>query len=159
MSSVKRTYGTAGQALTITVASLATGSARASTVIDNTTNLFLDALVQIQTKTGTGPAAPNIVNVYAYATVDGGTTYSDGATGTDAAITLTVPPNAVLIGSLNCPTASTSYKSGPMSVAAAFGGILPAKWGIIIENQSGTTLSATGGDHIVQYQGVFVTVA
>jgi hypothetical protein len=46
-----------------------------------------------------------------------------------------------------------------MSVAAAFGGILPAKWGVIIENQSGTTLSATGGDHVVQYQGVYATVA
>ncbi len=159
MSSVKRTFGSAGQAITITLASLTTGSARASTVVDNTTNLFLDALVQVQTKTGTGPAVPNIINVYAYATVDGGTTYSDGATGSDAGITLTAPPNAVLIGSINVPAASTSYKSGPMSVAAGFGGVLPAKWGIIIENQSGTTLSATGGDHIVQYQGAYVTVA
>ena len=158
MANIKRAFGTNGQAITITLASLTTTSARASTAIDNTTNLYLDALVQVQTKTGTGPAVPNLINVYAYATVDGGTTYSDGATGTDAAITLTVPPNAVLIGSLNVPTASTSYKSGPMSVAAAFGGILPAKWGIIIENQSGTTLSATGGDHVVQYHGVYATV-
>jgi hypothetical protein len=159
MASVKRAYGTNGQSITCTLTSLTTGSARASTVVDNTTNLYLDALVQVQTKTGTGPAVPNIINVYAYATVDNGTTYSDGATGSDAGITLTAPPNAVLIGSINVPAASTSYKSGPMSVAAAFGGILPAKWGVIIENQSGTTLSATGGDHVVQYQGVYATVA
>ena len=152
---IKTKYGTANQAITCTLASLGSASARASTAVDNTTNLFLDALVMVQVKSGaSGVSATGYVNVYAYGTADGGTTYSDGATGTDAAITLTVPPNARLIGVLNVVANATTYKSGPFSVAAAFGGVLPDHWGIIVENKSGAALDATEGNHAKFYQGV-----
>lgn len=155
MSDIKTKYGSHSQALTITIASLANNAARESTVVDNGTNLFLDALVSLKIKTGAGtPGAGPVVNVYAYGTVNDGTDYSDGATGSDAAITLTSPPNVRLIGVINTPAASTTYKGGPFSVAAAFGGVLPAKWGIIIENKEGQTLDATGGNHSATYQGV-----
>lgn len=148
-------FGAANQAFTITIASLTTGSARESTVIDNTTNLYQDALVSIKIKSGgSATTTTGVVNIYAYGTVDGGTTYSDNVTGSDAAITLTSPPNVRLIGQLNVVANSTTYKSALMSVAAAFGGILPQKWGIIIENKSGGTLDATGGNHAALYQGV-----
>ena len=39
-----------------------------------------------------------------------------------------------------------------------FGGRLPEKWGIVVVNDSGTALSATGSDHAVTYQGVYATV-
>ena len=148
-------YGTANQTITVTVASLTNSSARASTAVDNTTNLFLDALVGGKVKSAAAAtSATGTVNVYAYGTTDGGTTYSDTATGTDAAITLTVPPNARLIGVINVVANATTYEFGPFSVASAFGGQLPASWGVIIENKSGATLDATGGNHFVTYQGV-----
>lgn len=160
MASIKNAYGSNNQTITITLASLASGSARQSTAVDNTSNLFVDALVQVKIKTGSGsPANPKIINVYAYGTANGGTSYSDGASGTDGSITLTSPTNAVLIGSINAVAATTTYISSPMSVAAAFGGVLPDHWGIIVENQEGQTLDATGSNHAAFYQGVYQTVA
>jgi hypothetical protein len=160
MSSIKTAYGSNGQAVTVTLASLTTGSARASTAIDNTSNLFVDALFQLVIKSaGSSTSSTGYVNVYAAGTADGGTTYGNSATGSDAAITLTSPPNVRLIGSLNVVANSTTYKSNPMSVAAAFGGVLPDHWVIIIENQSGGTLDSTEGNHLKVYQGVYASVS
>lgn len=160
MADLKAKYGTANQTITITLASLANNGARESTAIDNTSNLFLDAQVGGKVKSGaSGTLATGQVNVYAYGSADGGTTYSDSATGSDAAITLTVPPNARLIGMINVVANATTYEFGPFSVAAAFGGVLPAFWGIIIENKTGGTLDATGGNHNVHYQGVLAQSA
>jgi hypothetical protein len=159
MSTIKPLYGTSNQTITCSLApggvGLANNGARASTAVDNTTNLFLDVLVQFKIKTGaSGTTATGTVNVYAYGTANGGTNYSDGATGTDAAITLTSPPNAgTPIGIINCVANATTYISQPMSVAAAFGGVLPDHWGIIIENKTGGALDTTEGNHGKWYQG------
>lgn len=155
---LKQKLGATNQALTITLASLASSATagRESTVVDNTTNLFLDALVTVKVKTSASALANDkACYVYAYGTVDDGTTYSDTATGSDAAITMTDPPNMRLIGVVNCPAVSTTYKSGPFSVAGAFGGILPAKWGIVLRQFTGQALDATGGSHAVVYQGIY----
>jgi|SRR5215813_1069712 len=155
MSTLQTLYGTANQSITCTLASLANGSARQATAVDNSSTLFLDAFVQLKIKSGaSGTSATGFVNVYAYGTADDGTTYSDSASGTDGAITLTSPPNVRLIGVLNVVANATTYKSAPMSVAAAFGGILPKKWGIIIENKTGGSLDATEGNHAKFYQGI-----
>jgi hypothetical protein len=112
MTTTKLLFGTSNQTITVALASLTNSSARASTAVDNSTNLFLDALVQLKVKTGaSGTTATGTVNVYAYGTANGGTNYTDGATGTDAAITLTNPPNAVLIGTINCVAVATTYIS------------------------------------------------
>lgn len=154
MADIKAKYGTSNQSITCTIASLTNNSVRSAAAIDNTSNLFLDALVQVQIKTGaSGTTSTGYVNIYAYGTADGGTTYAEGA-GTDASITLTSPPNVRLIGSLNCVANATTYKSEPMSVAAAFGGVLPDHWGIIIENKTGGTLDSTEGNHLKVYQGI-----
>jgi len=151
---LKAKYGTSNQAITCTINSLANAGARASTAVDNSANLFLDALVQlIIVSAAASTSATGAVEVYAYGTADGGTTYSDSASGTDAAITLTVPPNARLIGVLNVVANSTTYEGPPMSVAAAFGGVLPDHWGIIAVNKSGATLAAAGNSAF--YQGVY----
>lgn len=159
-SDVKLKYGAQNQAITCSLApggtGLANNGARESTVIDNTTNCFIDALVQVQIKSGgSGTAATGYVNVYAYGTVDGGTTYSDGCSGSDNAVTLTAPTNLRLIGVVNVVANGTTYKSSPMSVAAAFGGVLPDKWGIVIENKTGGALDTTEGNHKKLYQGVY----
>lgn len=152
---IKQKFGTNGQTITISLGSLANSSARQSTEIDNSSNLFRDALVSVKVKSGaSGTSATGVVNVYAYATVDGGTTRTENAGASDAAITLTSPPNAILIGVISVVANATTYYGGPFSVARAFGGTLPEKWGIIIENRCGGTLDTTGGNHSVQYQGV-----
>lgn len=155
MATIKPLYGSSGQTFTVTLASLASGSARESTVIDNSTNLFLDALVMLKLKTGAGTIGTDpYAYVYAYATVDGGTTYTDPATGSDAAITLTNNTKATLLGWVNLAATATTYKGGPWSVARAFGGYLPQKWGIIVLNNCGVALDATEANHAKLYQGI-----
>jgi hypothetical protein len=154
VATIKALYGTSNQAITLTLTSLASAAARQSTVVSNTTDLFLDALVAIKTKTGTPLSSDKAIYVYAYGSSDGGSTYPDAVTGSDAAYTMISPTNLKLIGIINAPTASTAYEAGPWSVAAAFGGVLPEKWGVVVQNATGATLSVTGGDHGVWYQGV-----
>lgn len=156
MADIKEKFGTSGQAITLTIASLANGSARASTAVDNSTNLYLDALVSLKVKSASSSTSSSgSVTLYAYGTADGGTTYTESATGTDAAITLTSPTNARLLGVVNVVANSTTYNAGPFAVAAAFGGNLPEKWGVIILNSSGATLDSTSGNHAIVYQGVY----
>lgn len=158
MSTIKSLYGTNGQAITCTLTSLANasgpqGAGRASTAIDNTSNLFLDALVQLKIKTSASALANDkAIYVYAYGTADGGTDYTDGITGTDAGFTATNPPNVKLIGVINAVAVSTTYVGGPFSVAAAFGGMLPDHWGIFVVNFTGQALDATVAS--AWYQGV-----
>lgn len=156
MATLEMKYGTEAQAITITLASLGNGSVRASTVVDNTTNLFLDALVQLQLKSGaSGVSASGFVNVYAYGTVDFALPlYPEGITGTDGAITLTVPTNLKPITSINMVANATSYTSEPFLISAAFGGVMPSHWGIVVENQSGGAFDTTEGNHLKFYQGI-----
>src|SRR6266511_865011 len=156
MTTQKAQFGTNGQTLTCTLASLANAAARQSIEVDNGTNLYLDALVMLKVKSNAaGTLATGYVAVYAYATVDQGTTRTEAAGATDAGITLTVPPNARLIGIINVVANAVTYVGGPFSVAQAFGGILPERWGIIVQNQSGAALDATEGNHAKLWQGVY----
>ncbi len=160
MSSIKTAYGSNNQSLTLTLASLASAGARASTKIDNTSNLFLDLLFQLKVKSGgSGTSASGFVNIYAVGSADGGSSFPEGASGTDGGVTLTVPTNARLIGSMNVVANTTTYTSETMNVAAAFGGVLPAFTVIIVENQTGHALDATEGNHAYFYQGVYATAA
>ena len=153
MSTIKSLYGANNQAITCTITSLANTSKQLSTAIDNTTNLYLDALVQVKVKTNAAStSSTGFINVYAYGTSDGGTDYTDGVSGTNGAATLPNPPNSRLLGVLTANANSTTYVGGPFSVAAAFGGVLPDHWGIIVDNESGNTLDASVGS--AWYQGV-----
>jgi hypothetical protein len=159
MADIKLAYATSAN-LTCSLASLASSATagRESTAIDNSSNLYIDALVQlkIQLQTGT-PANDKAIYVYAYGSEDG-TTYTDNATGSDAAITLRDPSNMRLIGVIPCPdSGGVVYESQPMSVAAAFGGILPREWGIVVRNYTNVTLHATEGNHAKKYTGVYHT--
>jgi hypothetical protein len=118
--------------------------------------VFQDALFSLAVKSNSsGTSTTGYVNVYAYGTTDGGTNYTEGATGSDASISLTAPPNAIRLGSINVVANSTTYHGGPWSVAQGFGGTLPDHWGVIVENQSGAGLDGTEGNHTKTYQGVY----
>jgi hypothetical protein len=153
-------YGTNGQVITCTLASLGNGSAQGSAAVNNSAAVggnggYEDALVQLTLKTGaSGVTAVGLVNVYAVASTDGGTTYGENA-GSNASVTLTVPTNARLIGSINAVANATTYKSNPMSVAAAFGGTMPQYWALIVQNETGGALDSTAGSFVLQYQGVY----
>ena len=146
-------------ALTITLASLAAAGWRESTAIDNTSNLYDDVHVGGSIMTGTTPTASPI-EVYFYGLADG-TVYTGGASGTDAAYTAdgeeTLFPVCQIISADT--TSDQAYVFGPVSVRAAFGGIMPSKWGIVVKNGTAAALNATGGNHVIKYMGVKTTIA
>lgn len=156
MADIQTKYGPSNQPITITVASLPNLAARASTAINNATTLALDALVFFRLRTASAlVSATGFIEGYAYGSADGGASYTEGATGTDAAITLTSPPNVRPIGIINAVAPNVTYLAGPVSVAAAFGGVLPERWGIILRNNTGAALQSVSADHAVFYQNVF----
>lgn len=157
MSNIKAEFGSS-TAITCTLASLASAGSRQSTVVDNGTNKFIDALLNISVKTnGSAPSGDKAVYVYGYASEDG-TAYSGEASGTDGSYTPSSPTNLVLIGRVECPAASTTYKA-VFAIAQAFGGRLPRKWGIVIKNATGNALDSTEGSHQKTYTGVYYTSA
>jgi hypothetical protein len=151
-------YGPNNQALTITLASLASSAtaARASTAVDNTTTLYEDALIFVKlTSAAASTSATGYANIYGYATVDNGTTYSENVSGTDAAITLVAPSNLILLAQVNIVANAVTYRAGPFSFCRMYGlDRLPQKWGIVVANVSGATLNATAGNHAITWQGV-----
>ncbi len=156
MADLKQAFGSS-TAITCTLASIAgAGSARESTAVDNGTNLFLDVMVYLAIKLQSGsPSGDRAIFIYAYGSEDG-TNYGDNATGSDAALTLRTPTNLRPLGTINCPdSGALTYKSGPMSLAAAFGGVIPRKWGVVVQNLTGVTFSATEGDHAKSYTGIY----
>ncbi len=142
------TYGSK-TTITWTGTSLGSTSARESTVINWTSTRCADARIRIQSK---GQASgTHFVDWYVY-TALGDTTYTDAATGTDAAFTAANRFNSRYLGSLKM-NAATSAVQAEFQLSDIFGS-MPDKWGLIGINNSGAALSATAGDHVIEYQCV-----
>lgn len=149
MADIKQNYA-AGATLTITLASLANGSGRASTLRDNQTNEYLSADVRVRVTTS-ATSASGYVEVYLIRS-DDGTNFDDGFAGTDGAYT---PVNALLLGIIITPATATYSK---VFDTAELGLTLPAEWCIGIVNRTGNALSATGGEHSVTIREKFIDI-
>lgn len=157
MADIKAKYGGSNQSITITINGLASDGKRESTAIDNSTSCFLDALVQVKiaTNASADSTGDKSVYVYAYGTADEGASCSGNASGSDAPFG-TDPQqlnNCRLIGAVCAPMQNKVYESDLMSVGAAFGGVLPQRWGIIVHNKTGQTLKTS--DCSAVYQGLY----
>jgi hypothetical protein len=134
--------------ITCVVSGLATAAGllvgRASTAVDNSSALAVDAHVGGTLITTATTTANTQIQVWAFGSFDG-TVYSAGASGSDAGFTpdtgaknlmklLTVIPNIT--------TTAVTYVWGPFSVAQAFGGTMPIKWGIYYVQNTGTSIAA-----------------
>ena len=83
----------------------------------------------------------------------GGAATAEVIDGTDKALTVSSLGNGLrFLGQILAHTASVAHTSEPLSVAAAFGGVVPATWGIAIQNQTGAALAASG--HSVAYDEI-----
>jgi len=156
--------------ITISPASTASSSTfvagRESNEIDNTTNKYIDALVQGKVTVGTTPTANTTIAIYVWgADTSLATTALDVLDGTDSAETLTntgILYSALKLGAVISVTATTSdvgYNFAPFSVAARFGGVLPKYWGLFVTHNTGVALNATGGGHVFSYNGIKYDVA
>lgn len=141
--------------LTITLTSLASdtnlSAGRASTAVDNSTDQYIDFLVGGRVTTGTSPTTNRQIEIWAYGSYDG-TTYSAGASGSDAAFSPGVEKPLMKLLQI-IPTDGTSnrtYEWGPCSIAQAFGGTCPPKWGVYVVHNTAVALNGTEANHEVR---------
>lgn len=144
MANEIRTKDIASAAFTITLASLANGSGRQSTLISNSSD-YPAAIVYLKiTSGGSAPTAGNVYEVYLLRS--DGTIADDGAGASDAAITI---ENAPLLGTIVVTANAAKAFYGVFDTSAL--GPLGPTWGIAVKNSSGQALSTTEGDHDYNY--------
>ena len=165
MADFKLSYGTASD-LTITLASLATDAnlltGRESATIDNTSALVLDYLVSGKITSGTSPTAAKSIEVWAVGSWDG-TNWPDVFDGTESAETITSADIKASVcrfvaAMATSATSNVAYHFGPVSLAAAFGGVLPPKIVLFVTHSTAVALNATAGNHQIRLQPVYQTI-
>lgn len=131
--------------------STTTGMAESAARTTDTTKNVVDTQVRVTVTVGAiTPSASTVINIYAYGSIDGAT-WPGGASGaevidgTDKALTVSSLGNGLrFLGQLLAHTASIAHTSEPFSIASAFGGVVPQKWGVVIQNQTAVALAASG---------------
>ena len=168
MAVTKVTYGS-NTAITFDISSLATSATfvagRESTQIDNTTNVYVDAIVDVKGILGHASTAPTIgqvINLFIWGSdVSLATTAIDVLDGTDSAETL---GHVSVLNSLRhvaspavtVATAGLKYYIQPFSVASFFGGNMPKFWGLYLaHNHTGALAASQTG--LFQYSGITYT--
>lgn len=156
----------ANTAITFDISSLATSSTfvagRESAQIDNTSNLYVDAIVNVKGITGHASTAPTIgqaINLYVWGSDTSlATTAIDVLDGTDSAETLAHLSVLNSLKSVASPavtvaTAGLLYYIQPFSVAQFFGGVMPKFWGLYLaHNHTGALAAAQSG--LFSYNGI-----
>lgn len=146
MASVTQIVGTRTSLTTTALNSLASATYVSAGTLNHTTNDPLDVLVEVTVTPGTVSGNKQVV-VFAKGSLDG----TNFESGPESGTTTTDEPNLTFIGAVPCGTNSTA-QTGIFSLAMAFGGILPQQTKIIIKNDSGAALAASG--HSVYYSEV-----
>lgn len=152
--------------LTALAASASFVAGRESNEIDNTSNKYLDAIVQGRFLVGTTPTLPCQLIVYVWgADTSLASTPMDVLDGTDSAETLT---NSTVLGCLRVGaaiqilvnTSDKTYYVLPFSVAQLFGGIMPKFWGLYVaHNMTAALKTDAGNTNAFSYSGITNTVA
>jgi hypothetical protein len=119
-----------------------------SAVIDNTANLSDDDLMSVVLKAGTAPTANTVAEIWAWAILDDTPTYPDAINGSQGAKTLTssnVKSAALkLLGVITFDATTNRLYYFSASVAQAFGGMMPKKYGFFIVHNSAVALASSG---------------
>ena len=158
-------------AITFDISSLGTSSTflagRESTEIDNTTNKYIDCLVNVDGITGHASTAPTVgqyIGLWVWgADTSLETTPIDVLDGTDSAETLA---HASVLNSLRfagsasvtVATAGLVYYIQPFSVASLFGGVMPKFWGLFLAHNHTGALAATQSG-MFSYVGIKYDIA
>lgn len=137
MATLKLQYGTT-TTLTVTgLATLANSTSATSAVVDNTTNLFVDALIELTFTTGT-VSATGTVEIWAKGSIDN-SDFDDDL-------------NDRLVGVVVLTGTAAQTRKRIAGLAAAFGGTLPPFWQVRIRNATGAALTAGA----VSYRGALL---
>lgn len=157
MATANIAYAADTALITCTLANLAHGSMRESSMIDNTSNKYLDVSLQLAliTSNNLPVGADKSVYVYFYGGVKPNQlTYP--VTGTDAAVTVASAGNLIGPFVIAVTDQSATIETIVPSVATYFGGVLPPYWGITVYNQTSCSL---GAEATKSYLGITETIA
>lgn len=122
-----------------------------SNVIDNSSNLYVDAMLSGRFKASASvPVAGGQIQMWVGSLLND-TEYPDVFDGTAGAETVTSVDirNSILRLAgwvINDANASRIYEMAPVSVAALFGGRMPRKWFVWITQSTGQALNSTGSN-------------
>ena len=151
MATVKQVVGTRTALTTSALDSLASATFVSAGTITHNTNQPIDVLIEVTATPGTVSGNKQLL-VYAKASLDG----SNQTTGPETGTAVTDEPNLYYVGTLPLNTNSTT-QTKVFSLAAAYGGLLPYASEIVVRNDSGAALNASGGS--VYYSEISATVA
>lgn len=141
MATIKQVVG-AFSSLTVSgLTTLASATYVASASIDNTSNDPLDIMLMVEVTPGTVSSNKQVL-VFAQGSHDG----SDWQTGPTSGTTATDEPNLTFIGTVPCNTNSTQQRA-ILSVAGAFGGVLPPFIRFVFKNETGAALTAAAVEY------------
>lgn len=160
---IKLAYA-ADAAFTITLASLATSSTwvagREATSVSNGANKYLDYEITGKVTLGTTLSAGEL-RLYGVKPINDTPTWPDVFDGTDSAETVT---NTNILASLpllwsvaNATTNSVAYPMINALTLAQCWGFVPDNFTVFFSHSSNANLDATGGNHEVNYRGMYAT--
>ena len=169
MATTNISYPSQGVAILVTSAdALANGGWCSSALVDNQTNKYIDAGVNGSLQSGTVPAGGGTIDFYVAISWDG-VLFTSGADAGDAAITWGTTGNTHIGGefdlkfldsiTVNEADDDTDIQFTLPPVSTVTNGIMPAEWCIVIENNTGAALHATGTNNHLEYTGVEFTSA
>jgi hypothetical protein len=145
MATVKAIVGTRTALTTSALNSLASATYVSAGTIDLTTPDPLDLLIEVNATPGTVSGNRQVV-VFARVSLDG----TNFSTGPVSGTTTTDEPNLRFLGTVPCNTNSTLQRN-VLSVMSSLG-YVPAHLEIVIKNDTGAALAASG--HAVHYSTV-----
>jgi len=136
----KLSFGT-DNTVTITLASLFFDDFAISSTIDNSTDKFVAADVQVKIRTGTGTLDNGKVYLFLLRSVDGGTDF-------DSFTQLSVNAS-LLVGALTNADSTDYVFSADTSIL----GLLPSHWKLALFNSTGALLDASAANHSIKFTG------
>ena len=151
MATIKQVVGTRTALTTSALNSLASATYVSAGTITHNTNQPLDVLVEVTATPGTVAGNKQLV-VFAKISLDG----TNFTSGPESGTTTTDEPDLFFVGTVPLNTNSTA-QTKTFSLAAALGGVLPYASKIIVKNDSGAALAASGNS--VYYSEISATVA
>lgn len=164
---IKLAYA-ADAAFTITLASLATSSTwlvgRESTAISNTTNKYLDYDIYGKITTGTTPTVNLEIRVCLIRPINDTPTWGGGFAGTgDATATVTntniLDRLPLLWSGTVTATSNVLYPIISAPTIAQMLGLVPDNFLVFVSHNTAVNLHATGGNHELNYRGIYLTSA
>lgn len=162
------TYSSAATLTLTGLAGLASTAYWGSAAVDNSTSGYLDVHVGGKILINAAIASNGYIELYAYGSYDG-TTVTSGLNNVSLPGVITWGTNTSVLGyqdlrllgvaSVEATDDGDMVEFGAFSIAQAFGGFVPKKWGIAVKNSTGAAFDATGTGNEIAYTGVKIAVS